>query len=890
VPYKIVRKKSKCRGCPLDNGDKHKCFGISDAEKPEIIIIGEAPGAAEDEQGMPFVGPSGRMLKSAVGSIGKLWHKAHKTNVILCRPPKNNFSSSEALEAQERCREGFREELIALKAKKVKVILAVGKSAMEALGIEGSIGKFRGSIYMMNISKEGSLHILVASENSKYDFLVVPTYHPSFLLRGMIKHEVTFVNDIDKAYGLTKGTYKPPAENFVLMPTIEELEAYADEVIAAGKPIAVDIETSGFIPGRARILVVGIATSGTDAFSIPFSAQGGSMYWPSQEHRMRAHSALKKMMAEVPTIFQNALFDMRHLLYFGCPVEKLAHDTMILSHAISPELPHNLGYIVSVYGKTPYWKDEVLGSMSRMIDMPDEFMRTYNLRDCVTLHQVLKPMIKEAKDRGTYMVYEKISMPLVMPILEMIETGMLLDTDALKKWKRTLANKIKIAEKSLIEIAHLPEGFNLGSGDHMRYLLFGKMPGQYERAQRELAKYTENTKLRKDTKKYAGLIEVTATFDTVKPFKKLSHTAKKTESGSLSIDEEAMLNVQIAASNRLSSISKLRKLRAEHKAEQAELEKIISFIGKYREYAGLQKLYTTYTDFPHQSDKRVRFPYRITGTATGRLSSGSKKSGEPGNAQNIPKEAKHLFIAAPGTSLVQFDYSNLELRVIAEVSKDDALRKVFSQGLNVHSENCKALFGLTETDAIWDPARKACKTYIFGRNYGGGLQGIYRRVAKAVPELNLTFAKFQEVDDTYRKLHPMYIKWYDKTVKLVAAERCLENAFGRKRYFLGNDYEILKEGLNFPIQSTAADILNMALLNIYRDLKTGKIKAKLVASVHDSLIFEIKDPLVKKEAAKIKKLMELPRLINGNSIAFPVDAESGKDWATLEKILFAKKA
>lgn len=868
-----------CRDCPLDGAVRNKVYGTSDTDYPEVVLVGEAPGADEDSQGVPFVGASGRMLKSAVDMTGHLWHKSHKTNVILCRPPRNKFDSLEGIEAQERCYGGFLEEMAELKKRKVRIAIAVGASAMKAFGIAGSISKYRGSIFLVKLTEDG----FVESTDGKYDFLVVPTYHPSFLMRGMIKHEVTFANDIEKAYSFVGKRYKPPEEDFLLFPTIDEVEERVEEALASKKVLAVDIETSGFIPGRARILVVGIATSETRAFSIPFSRQGGADYWKTAQERMRAHSALQRLMAEAPTMFQNALFDIRHLLRFGTPVLNLKHDTMLLNHAISPELPHNIGYIVSVYGKTPYWKEEVLGASSRMIDLPDEQMRTYNLRDCVTLQQVLEPMLSEAKDRGTYKVYSEISMALVYPILAMIEKGMLLDKDALTKWKRFLTKKVNGLEKDLYEIGRLPEGFNMSSGDHLRYLLYGKMPSQYERAKAELAKYEENEKLKRNTKKYAGLVELTEMFDQVVPFKRLKHTIKTTESGSMSIDEEAMLNVQIAAANRLSAIAKLRKLRPDHEQEKEELERIVEFIGKYREFAEYQKLQTTYTSFPHDENNRVKFPYRITGTATGRLSSGSKKSGEPGNAQNIPKNAKHLFIAPEKYSLAQFDYSNLELRVIAEISEDDVLREVFKKGLNVHSENCKALFGLEEDHPLWDAARKACKTYIFGRNYGGGLQGIYRRVAKAVPELNLTFEKFKEIDELYRSGHPSYDKWYNATVKVVTTDRCLENAFGRKRYFLGNYHEITKEGLNFPIQSTAADVLNFALIDLHEKISNGLITATLVGSVHDSLLFEIKDTLLKSEIPKIKAIMEKPIAIRKKKISFPVDVEVGKDWGNLSE-------
>ena len=806
---KIVRKRSRCKGCPLDGAVQHKVYGQSDAERPEVVLLGEGPGREENERGMPFVGQAGWTFKGAVEETGHMWHAAHKTNVILCRPPGNKIDSPEGKEAQERCRAGLFEELYELWNRGTRVIVAAGATAMHALGIDGSIHKLRGSVFTMKwVEADLFLHgiegvqILQETEESKHDVIVVPTFHPAYLLYDKDpKHEVTFLNDLEKAYDIAAGGYKPVRESFSLFPTIGELEDFTERMTnRKRKPLlAVDLETSGFVPGHAATIVVGIAVDGQKAISVPFLKQGGSQYWQNGE-RGRAISCLQRLLGECPTLYQNALFDCRHLLYLKIPAGRIEHDTMILHHCISPELPHNLGYIVSIYGKTPYWKGEVLASMKRMLDLPDEDLRTYNLRDAVVLHQVLQNMIAEAKEDGTYEVYEKIAMPLVEPVMQMIENGMLLDRKRLKKWKTSLRTKETKLRKKLREIAELPEAFKLDSGDHLRYLLFAKEPGQLVRAQKELKEYESNPRKKKGCAKHKEAIEIVETFKATKPFPRLRHTPRKTKSGSLSVDEAAMLNVQIAATNRIAQIDSLRRPRAEHKRERGGLVKVRDWIETYRKYSETEKLLTTYTNFPTDSDGRLRSPYRITGTNTGRLASGNRKAGEGGSVQNIPPEAKHIFTAPEGCTLVQLDYSNLELRVLAEISDDDVLRKTFAEGRNVHSENCKLLFGLTESDPMWKAARRACKTYIFGRNYGGGLKGIHERVAKAVPELNLTYNHFVEIDEQYRKAHPAYDAWYNKTVEEVKSTRCLRNAFGRVRYFLGRPYDIIKEGLNFPIQ------------------------------------------------------------------------------------------
>lgn len=891
MSMKIVRKESLCKGCPLDGAVTNKVWGTSDAKVPEIILLGEGPGADEDLQGIPFVGSSGRRLKAAVSEIGHLWHKAHKTNVVCCRPPSNNIKGEEGQEAVRRCRPGLFEELYELYRRGTRVIVAAGGTAASALGVSVSVHKMRGSVVMLKWHAANAFidgfdgeHVLRESTDGEYDMLLLPTFHPAFLgYSGDPRHEVTFINDIEKAYELREREYRPPEERFSLFPLIGEVESRAAELIAREAMLGVDLETSGFVPGHAAVIVNGIAESEEDAFSLPLLKQGGKPYFTNGERR-RAIGALKGMMESCPTIFQNALFDARHLMYLDCEPKRIEHDVMILHHCINPELPHNLGYIVSVYGKTPYWKEEMLQAAKAMVHANDEELRTYNLRDSVVLHQVLGPLLKDAEESGVLKVYREIAMPLVRPVLHMIENGILIDQKALKKWKRSLKGKQTRLIKKLYEVGRLPEEFNLNSGDHLRYLLYGKRTERYEKWVAELEEYESNSRKKKGCKKHNELKSNVAIYDRTQPFPRMRHVPKKTESGSLSVDEEAMLNVQIATSRRIKEIEELRRPQKKHRDEADTCERMVQFISTYREYKANEKLLTTYTSFPIGADGRLRSPYRITGTNTGRLSSGNKKSGEAGNMQNIPSEAKHIFVAAERMLFIQLDYSNLELRVLAEISNDEVLRSIFNRGLNVHSENCKVMFQIDEDHPLWKTARRACKIYIFGRNYGGGLKGIFARVAKEVPELNLTYDRFCRIDEEYRSAHPAYDHWRESVVSTVQKERRLENAFGRVRYFLGRPAEIVREGLNFPIQSTSADVINRAMITLFRLQEEGKLKGRVVGQVHDSLLFEVPKSSYKKEAKLIKSVMEESVTINGRKCIFPVDVEVGENWGELKEI------
>ena len=161
---------------------------------------------------------------------------------------------------------------------------------------------------------------------------------------------------------------------------------------------------------------------------------------------------------------------------------------------------------------------------------------------------------------------------------------------------------------------------------------------------------------------------------------------------------------------------------------------------------------------------------------------------------------------------------------------------------------------------------------------------MFRRVALEVPELGLTFEQFRKVDERYRRAHPRYVVWHARTVKEVLEKRTLRNAFGRQRIFLGTDYEVEKEGLNFPIQSTAADIINMATIAFYARRNEAGLKAKLIGQVHDSLLLEVPKSEKKKVIALLRQCMEQEYCINNHKVTFPVDIKVGNSWGEVKEM------
>ncbi len=235
-------------------------------------------------------------------------------------------------------------------------------------------------------------------------------------------------------------------------------------------------------------------------------------------------------------------------------------------------------------------------------------------------------------------------------------------------------------------------------------------------------------------------------------------------------------------------------------------------------------------------------------------------------------------------------YSNLELRVIAAISEDNVMQKIFNAGGNIHDENTKTfLRAVGKNDSptdnpSWEPFRNGAKMYIFGRNYGGGLPGMYKRLMAKVPDLEITFDQFKAIDKAYFDEHPQYQKWYDQTVEEIQANKKLTNIFGRVRIFLGEDSSIVREGLNFPIQSAAGDLMSKTIIGVYNDHELQELGGKLIGTVHDSLMIECPES----SATMIMNIMEKhatkPVNIHGRDYIFKVDFEVGTSWGNLKGV------
>lgn len=278
-------------------------------------------------------------------------------------------------------------------------------------------------------------------------------------------------------------------------------------------------------------------------------------------------------------------------------------------------------------------------------------------------------------------------------------------------------------------------------------------------------------------------------------------------------------------------------------------------------------------------DERVRCTFNLHGTETGRLSSSNP------NMQNIPrnKMIKNLIIATPGTCLLQLDYSQAELRVLAMLSGDPALIDIYVSGRDLHDAVADMMFG---PDGHKDKElRNLAKTINFGIAYGRGAGSIATKFKKSMKEA-------QDIIDKWFKPMPKVKEYINNRRRMASRGEPCVTIFGRERHFVITDSElnhIQNEYINTPIQGTASDFTMLSLLNIYDYLEANwKGKARIVSTVHDSIILEVEDkPEYLKEIgnACVSIMAQTPLdYVPDCPVPFVADAEIGYKWGEMYKL------
>jgi DNA polymerase-1 len=273
---------------------------------------------------------------------------------------------------------------------------------------------------------------------------------------------------------------------------------------------------------------------------------------------------------------------------------------------------------------------------------------------------------------------------------------------------------------------------------------------------------------------------------------------------------------------------------------------------------------------------RIHTNYIQTGTATGRLS-----SRDP-NLQNIPvrdeagRKIRSAFVSPANRTLVTADYSQIELVVLAHLSKDENMCKAFTEGTDIHKATAAMIFGTTP-DSVTPDMRRVAKTINFGVIYG-------MSAFRLANDLGISRTQAAEFIENYFKTYSSVNDFINSTIQKTEETGFVQTIFGRKRHIanINSKNKLEKSGaermaVNTPVQGSAADIVKKAMLDVSKALEEENTQAKLILQVHDELLVECPDnpQTIEKTISIIKEKMENAVKLN---VPLKVSIEYGKNW------------
>jgi len=418
---------TQCTKCDLSKTRTQIVQGLG-PPKCAIMLVGRNPGYDEDREGLPFVGGAGRVLNALLRDAKIRRSECFVTNVCRCLSPGNKAPTEEEIAA---CWEYLKADI---ESHEPNIIIALGNEALTVLTGKVGITNWRGSL-IYGLAKVPK---------------VMPTFHPSYIMRGNQKYWTTVVRDLERA---KEASYEATLRR---TPTYYEtwFPEYGDppdELFDPANPVSFDIETPGTLkPWEGDVL--GIAFSW---------GLGRSMHFDMRDVRGR-EQAVRILEGPAPKIVQRGTFDWYYLKYYGIETNNMYFDTKTAAYLVCPILPNDLAYLTSVYTDVTYYKP---GSGKNIGRMSRSELSQYNNTDADTTRRIMLPLKQELKENGQWELFQTQTR-LIKVISKMQCRGIKLDLSAVEEEVKTIGEAIDSTEKIFWS-----QGINIRSGAQIGDLL-----------------------------------------------------------------------------------------------------------------------------------------------------------------------------------------------------------------------------------------------------------------------------------------------------------------------------------------------------------------------------------------------------------------------------------
>ena len=882
---------AKCDECPL-NG--HKFVAPESNPSAKVAVIGKFPSDAEVKQNRMFVGPAGTELDRALRMAGVKRQELHVTNAILCQPPdgdleKLNLSLSRKSKAEQRHVPTPQEccaPRLALEINKYKDFIALGKVATSAvMGFNGSLMSIRGSLQ--------NLDAVVGRPLRR----VMPTLHPDMLLKQQRWSHV-FRNDIHKAIRYFKGHTEWVPPHITYNPTPKALEEFVSE---EGNIFCYDIETDGIECLTAHIRCIAIGNT-KSVMVIGFRSnthpKNDDTLWTdfyAEEDTQEITRILTEFFTNPRKIKlgQNISYYDRLVLRSQLKVEtNNIIDTMMLHRSVESELPHNLAYLATLYTDAPSWKHDREGNKIALGGESDQQLHEYCALDVAVTARILEPLLDQVVLRKQEQVYA-LDMKIAEICADMHAVGMYVDQESRFKEEMKLLETRHTTLSMIRERVNKPD-FNPGSVNQMRDLIFGKWGLSADVEEKD--KFTGSGDLSTGDLILRVLLTDATIPDHQRDIIKLIRRYRKVMK---------VLGTYVV------------KLRPWNMGADLGWDEDEDFIDKEtRKKYGEVKV-----GIVDPRTGRMHPGYNAAVTVTGRLS-----SSKPINSQNFPKAMRKIVIAQPGNVLVGADMDQLELRIAAARWDVALYKRAFTEGKDPHSMTAYAVFGSEFCRAAgideecfkqsgilvgrdYDEKgkfigtdnskrlRDLSKAIQYASQYMAKVETVHKLIQKTelpainpetkkpfddgttdLPYAKLPLRKVREMRDNWLRGAPEFEYGWEKEISHYRQHGYVkEDVTHRRRDFL--DGEAPNEIVNFPIQSSAAGLMNIALIELHRRIPfhawgpgTG-----IINQCHDSIVVECPENKAEWVAQQLEECMnQVHDMLPG--VVYSASASIGKTW------------
>jgi uracil-DNA glycosylase family 4 len=774
------------------------------------MIIGEAPGKEEDQQGLPFIGNAGHLLDELLAQAGIDRDTVYVTNAAKCRPPNNRDPTAGEI---AKCRQYLEAEVAAVRP---RFILLMGNAALRSFTGESGITAQRGRPSTHN------------------GIIVMPTLHPASIFytpanRAIVEQDLRYFRTL-----MRKGFIPPPATH--IRPRLVDTPTKVTEMLAALTGIvSLDLETSprdgikgleerkraGLYPWLGQITAVGF---GTDQGEFALLANHRDSPW--------THDDIDDILAQAASrlescylVGQNGKFDQLFLkVHHGIDLE-LSFDTMLAHYLLDENQFHDLEYLARLYFNAPTWDISLEAKQGKASDVE---LANYLAHDLYYTRQLFAPL-NEALSRDPQLsrLFHHLLMPLANLFVRIEAHGAYIDYNRLSDAKTFLNEEIDRATEALQVYADI----NWGSTQQVAQVLYNKL------------------KLR---------------------------CPKFTEKGAPSTDESSLNQIDHPIAGAL------KRFRAAR-----------------QEYGLFIKGWEPYLVPARPNGWRLHPSFKLTGTVTGRASA------EHPNLQQTTREprVRSLIKAPDGWELWEADLSQIELRIIAELSDDPTMRETFRAGRDIHwttalreiergvghvqlvlstattlaqrpiKDYSKAIATLldagpdaaAEIDKKWKDLRYGAKAVNFGFSFGMWWKR-FKLYARDTYGLEITDKQAQQSRIAFFQLYSRLPNWHELQKRLARLQGHVRSLDGQKRrlpdaqasYDSPEKQEAYRQAINSPVQCFAAKINWMILLQLAEEFPWTIFRP--IATVHDSILAEIRDDQVERIAARYLEIVKCPQL------------------------------